>query len=290
MTTRLRRYEPGLPATMDTSHNYLLIVDLLGQGDLKTASTIAQSAANQAAQAGVTAYSRYVKIHNRPMFNKLLSDITEEASKNNNPLILFDGHGCSNRGLLISSTNVYVPWLELQAGLRRINERTRNRTGVIISSCYGMTVCDDIQITKPVPFQFCIAPKSEVTAGVVETKMQLFIITMLKTRSLDLAMRHLHPNYDYFHSYKHFYSHFIGYLRKHSRGSGRQKFVEELTTKLHEAQPSTGKNIKLARKAARTAIDNQKTHFTRLSDTFLHGRTGLSFEEIDEYARIWPNA
>jgi len=288
MKTRTRNYEPGLPFTMDTSHSHLLTIDLLGEGDLKTASTIAQSAANQAGLTGKKDYSTYVKIHNRPMLNSLLLDIERNCDENNNPIIVFDGHGCSNRGLLISSTNMYVPWMELQEELRKINIKTRNKTGIIISSCYGMAVCNGIKINEPVPFQFCIAPKNEIAAGVVETKMQSFMLVLLKTQSMDLAIKELQPDYDYFHSYGHFYSNFIGYLRKYSRGSGRQKFLEELTTKIYQAQPVSGGNIKAARKKARSGIDQQKTHFARLSDVFLHGCVGLPFEKIDEYARAWP--
>lgn len=290
MTNRLRRYEPGLPATIDASHHYLIVVDLLGQGDLKTAWIIAESAADQAVPRSATAYSRYVKIHNRPMLDALLADIAEQASESNIPLIAFDGHGCPNRGLLIAPTNVYVPWLELQAALRRINERTHNGTGVILSTCYGMAVCSGIQITQPAPFQFCIAPKSEVKAGIVETQMQLFIETMLKTHSMDLAIQHLQPHYDFFHSHIHLYSHFIGYLRKHTHGSGRKKFMEELTTKILHTQPGDKKDVKAARQAARAAIVDQRAHFTRLSSTFLHGRNSLTFEQINEYAKKWPVA
>ena len=288
MTSRPRHYEPGLPITTDASHRHIIIVDLLGPGDLKTASAIAQGAANEAARTGSMDYSRYVKIHNKPMFDALLENLAEQTSESNNPLIAFDAHGCPDRGLLIAPTNMYVPWLELQAALRRINEKTRNGTGVIISSCHGMTVCDGIQITQPAPFQFCIAPKDEIKACVVETQMQLFIETMLKTHSMDLAMQHLHPHYDFFHSHMYFYSHFIGYLRRHTLGSGRKKFSEELTTKILLTLPRDNRNIKAARRVARTSIKSSRAHFVRLSSIFLHGRNSLSFEQLDEYARKWP--
>jgi hypothetical protein len=287
MTSRIRYYEPGLSCTVDASHQYLLVVDLLGQGDLKTAWTTAKSAASDGAQTGATAYSRYVKIFNRPMLDKLLADVAIQSSESNNPLIVFDAHGSPDQGLLIAPTNTYIPWDKLQAALQRINERTRNRTGVIMSSCYGMRVCDGIKINQPTPFQFCIAPKAEIEAGVVEAQLPMFFRTIFETHSIDLAMRHLQPHYDFFHSHMYFYSQFLGYLRRHTQGLGRRKFIEEMTTKLLGRRPGS-EDVKAARSVARTAIADTKAHFVYISDTFLHGKGTLSFEDIDKYVKKWP--
>lgn len=221
------------------------------------------------------------------MFDKFLDHVAKQVNENNNPLILFDAHGCRERGLWIAPTNMYVPWSDVQAALGRINRRTRNGTGVIMSSCYGMAVCGGIRITEPTPFQFCIAPKEEVKAGIVETQMQRFIETMLATHSMDQAMRHLQPHYDVFLSHLHFYDQFLGYLRRHGYGSGRQKFTEELTTRILGARPGDRGNVKVARRIAQAAIKDNRAHFARLASVFLHGRNGLSFEQLDEYARKW---
>ncbi|MGJ7565264.1 hypothetical protein ACSFBM_15535 [Variovorax sp. GB1R11] len=281
------RYEVGLNLTLDASHSYLITIDLLGEGDLKTSLTTAQKAANQAAQTGAITYSRYVKVHNRPMLDALLASIAEQADEKNNPLISFEGHGNPEKGLLIGGAKTYVPWVELREALRRINASTRNGTGVIMSTCYGMAICDGIEITQPTPFQFCIAPRDIVEAGIVESQMKLFVETMLETLSIDVAIKQLQPHYDYFHSHEFFCSQFIGYLKKHAHGSGREKFVEELTTKILCAQSEDKKNIKTARRIARAEVRSNRMHFDRLSNIFLHGARGISFEQVEKYSRIY---
>ncbi|TWI48822.1 hypothetical protein IP92_02215 [Pseudoduganella flava] len=118
--------------------------------------------------------------------------------------------------------------------------------------------------------------------------MRLFVSTMFETQSMDRAVQHLQPDYDYWHSNEYFYSQFIGFLQKNTRGRGKQRFVEELTSKLLLAQAGDRNAVKMARQMAKNGTKDFEKHFVRLSNVFLHGRNHLSFKQIDEYAEKWP--
>lgn len=279
--------EPGLPITIETSHSHILTVDLLGQEDSNTAKRFSESAAQAGASAGSNTYSHYVKIHNLPMLENLLSSLARDASKLNNPLIFLDGHGCPIRGLSISSVGHYMSWQELQNKLKEINKKTKNTTGVVISTCYGMLVSSGITFDSISPFQYCIAPTQVIPTHVVDDKIPKFLNTMLESRSMTKALSHLRPNYETYLSHEYFYSHFISHLRKYSRGSGARKVIEEITTLLHEQQPPSRKDIGKARQIAKKTAKDQKRHYDRIAKIFLGENKILPFETISDYVERW---
>ena len=231
-------------------------------------------------------FATYRRAEDRESFLATLAHLRAQCLLGMRPIVHIEAHGDRERGLEIGVGKQIVTWSELADALAEMNAITRNNLGVVISACHGFYAIQDIDIQKPCPFYFLVAPTKEVSAGLIEDKMPAFYQTLLATHSFDHAEARLGPKFQTFLAEKFFCINFARQMRDHSIGKGAQRQVEDLVTRaVTEGAAPNREAIRSLRRRFRAYVRSPEAAYYQMSRVFLHGRRAASFIELRDFVR-----
>lgn len=217
----------------------------------------------------------YKKIRTEADIECYLLHIRSMARVGCKPVIHIECHGHKERGIKLE--NGYFKWSRLLEHLRKINSLADNNLVLFLSSCYGGSVINALDITKPCPFLLLASSDEEVQAGFIQDTVGRFYVQLVQSADFRSAAKVLAPKFCVKHAELVFIAAFASYMKDHANAKARQRRLDELVTRL--APDAT--NRALARKQMRLALGNHRAAFESLGRQFLHGRQHFSYEEFE---------
>lgn len=216
---------------------------------------------------------RHEEIADDASLRKLLLDLRRECRGGLRPIIHFDGHGDSRRGMQVGRSPDFFSWAELVKKLRKINMATENNLCVVMGVCSGFDLIRTISILKPVPFYALVAPRREVSTGYLDERVSLFYRSLLSDRTLDEARQLFLPELAYFHAEKMFLIVMARHIAEHCVGKGVRLRRERLLSEAVEnGIANNPRNRRLLRHSLKQRIRPSQALFDHFSNKFLLGR------------------
>ena len=263
----------------------VVIIDGLAPDDTQTATTLYDGLLHLRDSHGGQ-FATYRRVEDRESFLAILAGLRVLCQQGLRPIIHIEAHGDRDRGLEIGTGKELIAWSELADAFAEMNAITRNNLGVVISACHGFYAIQDIDIQKPCPFYFLIAPTEEVSTGLIVESMPAFYQTLLATHSFEHAEAKLGPNFQVFLAEKFFCITFARHMRDHGIGSGAQRRIEELVTKaVNEGKAPNRETIRSLRRRFREVVRSPEAIYYQMSREFLHGRRAGNFIALRDFVR-----
>ncbi|MCW0386279.1 hypothetical protein NB722_000818 [Xanthomonas sacchari] len=156
----------GLSFVVKLLNNAIIVIDALSPEEYQNGLAIFNELQDMNP---TTLQIRRVCVANRKKLEEVLSQLTLECSASGlRPIIHFEAHG-SHDGIDLrrSLTREFVSWADLTPLLRRVNQASDYNLGIFMAACEGYTALQEISIKNVAPYQFLIAPKTEVSAGLM---------------------------------------------------------------------------------------------------------------------------
>jgi hypothetical protein len=257
-------------------NNATIILDCLPENDLQTAKRLYDDLIHL--DTGIN----YRKIDSADKLRAQFLILKNECAKGMLPIIHIEAHGNSERGIFVGNKEENFSWNELVESLRDINILTKNNTGVILASCFGLYAISQIKISRPTPFAFLIGSQQKVEAGVFERCTIQFHEKLIKTGSVIQAMQVIPSEMQLFHA-EQFYLIAIGKHFRKYMGSRFQKNAEIMVTKARKLDIHN--SLADIRKLLKTSLKPSETHFLEWGNRFLHGKITVRYEEFINFLR-----
>ncbi|WP_313915048.1 hypothetical protein [Tahibacter sp.] len=261
--------------------NAVILVNMLPRGEAGASRRLADDLSVLSQQSPSFLF-RYEEIVDDAGLRKLLLDLRRECRRGLRPIIHFDGHGDSKRGMQIGRSSNFFSWAELAKKLRKINMASGNNLCVVMGVCSGLDLIRPISILKPVPFYTLIAPRREVSTGYLDERVSPFYRALLGSRTLDEALQLFLPELAYFHAEKMFLIVMARHIAEHCVGKGVRIRRERLLSEVIEnGIANNPRNRRLLRKSLKQQIRPSQVLIDHFSNKFLLGRQcNVSIEMI----------
>lgn len=226
---------------------------------------------------------RYVKVFGKQAFREALYELHRMAFRGYCPIVHIEAHGDEEHGIAVGNDE-FMSWREFGEILYGINIVCQNNVGVVLAACHGMYAIDILDIEKPCPYTFLIAPTGEIRSESIKTEMINFYRSLFKTLNLAKAVEEL-TEFDIFRSDKFFYMVFVRAYRAICIGKKGHDHVEKLLTRaVHEFSPN-GQQLSAFRKMFKKNNSRPVKTYERMGDIFLHGAELAKYDEVEQFAR-----
>lgn len=144
------------------------------------------------------------------------------------PVLHFECHGDSAKGLFLHASKEYVGWEELVQEIVAINQATRNNTAVVLAVCHGFEISKFVSITAPCPFNYLIAAPDEVQAGYHRDVIPAFYKSVVQSGDLQAGLALLAAPLKLVHCGEWFYRTLATFMVNSFNAAGRAEVVEQL--------------------------------------------------------------
>ncbi|MEV1938537.1 hypothetical protein ABZQ33_19230 [Pseudomonas aeruginosa] len=267
----------------DILHNNLIIIaDAIPDGEIG-AQPLNQSIQDCFSEQGITSYCFYERVRSLQQFRLLFEALLAYAELGALPVIHIEAHGTKGKGLRIG--NEIMGWQELYEYSLKINTRTRNNFGVILSCCYGNELSSLVSVDRPCPFRFVIGHKYEINAGPLRDQMLSFYKEIILSGRLDTAVGHLDEGFSHFSSSKYFLINIASFFSKNSSGKSHRLLIEDLLTRVLEGRNASPTSISAIRNRVKYLVKSPEWFITQYMRNFLHGEEPVSFSDLERFYR-----
>ena len=219
------------------------------------------------------------------------------------PILAFDGHG-TDRGLdfgiqkydeklserlnKVEFLDIY-PWAELLKKLQAINIACSNNLIVLFATCNSAKLFEEkMEITRPAPFYFCVAPRRNILAGELKTAYEKFCTDFHNKGSFDLAANGLDSDLFAVFFPEQIFCLVVTGLSKHLHGKEKRQWGEDSLTNFRWNHPDV---LHLPNSNFRSAFDQStrdrngmiqqfKNSFLMANHPSNSGRFAYTYEEI----------
>lgn len=264
-----------MPLTINAgfSYNHILVYDLLGQDEkIQTGRWLEDDLLHYAdgeENAGLTRYQ--IKSEEDLLIH--FSRLGQEISKTNlHPIVHFEAHGDSEKGLIIGETEEYLSWAKLNESLQKINVLLENNLVVVISSCFGAHLLTQISPVEPCPYFLLIGPDIEIQKSILASELPAFYKKLLTTNDIGLALEKLSGQFVKTFTVEFFFTLMHRYFLEECVGKAKQERIERLTTfGREEGLIKNRKQMQAFRKLARKYYGLNKEVLLKYSKIFFHG-------------------
>lgn len=167
--------------------NKIFLIDCLGSSDLQTGRKRHEELTDALAKRDVFCHSTEDDVENSIVvrfevkntidISNAFEEIKRCCESNIHPLIMIDGHGDKEKGILLPSNNFYG-WSELIANFRKITELSHGELTVVAAFCYSMQLKKHLPLLyetevgtttyRKMPFSFYYGYDDEILAGKVK--------------------------------------------------------------------------------------------------------------------------
>jgi len=257
---------------VSSTNNAIIAIESLRSDDLKTGNRLFEDIFVPI-QNKNKIVTEYHSIKNKSDMFKLLYEIKDQAERGIKPILHFDFHGDSEKGLEINPSKEYFSWEELTECLRKINSLTKNNLGVVLSACDSLHAITSIDITKASPYWFLIGSEYKVTAGFIEEKFPLFYLELFENFDLMKSFQYIEDKFKLYHSEKMFLVVIAKYFKKGCSGKSGKSRKERLITEAMNNVPYIGdarkQYLKYFRTSAKDFVKPSEEVFERYANTFL---------------------
>ncbi|QYF33924.1 hypothetical protein HZS91_00564 [Xanthomonas citri pv. citri] len=219
------------------------------------------------------------------VFAQLASECSASGVR---PIIHFEAHG-SHGGIELrrSSTMEFVPWTELVPLLRRVNQACDYNLGVFMAACDGYTALKGIAIRHAAPYQFLLAPKTVVSAGLMRKVAISFYRELNVSANITNAFEVAAADepFTLFLAEQFLAVTYAAVLKKQNIGKkAKQARTEQLTSMVpHLTQTPEG--LRRTRELAREFTKPDPERFRAIQDCFLPGGCGFDFKSLVAFVR-----
>lgn len=220
-----------LTYTAISHNNGLIIFDALAETELQTARRLHEDLTDYCQVIGRQGYCSYHKIKSKQMLIAAMRVVLTECKAGVLfPVLHFECHGDSEKGLYLQGSNEYVGWEELVRHISEINQATRNNTGVVLAACHGFEISRFVTFKAPCPFSYLIATPNEVQAGHLRDVIPGFYKCVVQSGDLETGLTFLDSRLKLFHCGEWFYQTLASFMVNNFNAVGRAEIVEEIVS------------------------------------------------------------
>lgn len=218
---------------------------------------------------------------------QLFDDLCIRAADGLRPIVHFDAHGSSDRGLAIAASGERVHWLEIIDLLRALNRATQNNLVCIFALCFGLHLYKEVSLGKPVPAYLFCAPENEVHVGFQQLQTNAFYNELINTSNVTSALENtLGQNMETIHCQGLFLQSLLRYVAKEGSSASRQARQENLVSAILNqngiTHPTT-EDLRSVRKQVKAFLKPSQKLIDLFASTFLVGRDpAFNFEDIEQ--------
>lgn len=266
-------------------NNNLIIFDGLGATDPKTGRRLHEDITDYANSIGRYGYCVHHVIKNKNMLAAHLKAIEVECKAGVLlPALHFECHGDSEKGLLISPSGEFVPWLELANLIAPLNAATKNSVAVVMATCHGYKLAGEVHPGMPCHFNFLVAPDRRIKTGALQDSLLPFYKEIISTGELRLALLHLDSGFQKFIAGEFFYREMAAfYANTYTAKTKREMTEKAVSNKLKREGNYSPQGIKAARDQAKRHIRNPEAVYQLLERRFFHGHNHVPYEEMESF-------
>lgn len=266
-------------------NNRLVIFDGLGANDPQTGRRLHEDITDHANSIEQYGYCTRHVIKNKIMLAAHLRAMEVECRAGVLlPALHFECHGDSEKGLLISSSGEFVPWLELASLIAPLNAATRNSVAVVMATCHGYNLTGAVHPGEPCQFNFLIAPDRRIKTGALQDSLLPFYREVISTGELRLALRHLDNSFQRFIAGEFFYREMAAfYVKRYTAKIKREMTEKAVSNKVARGGGDSPQDVKAARDHAKRHIRNPEAIYQFLEQIFFHGQNHIPYEEMRKF-------
>lgn len=160
----------------------VFILDLLGPGDMQTATWLRDSTLQPAAKTYPSLSIVYRKVSSSGDLHAALEELKQHTRKGHAPILHVEAHGDRDLGLQLPDGS-HVTWLAFKEALTDVNIACGLNLLVVMAACAGGYLLKTMLPTDRTPAWAILGPIDDVVAGDLRSAMSEFYWTLL--RSLD---------------------------------------------------------------------------------------------------------
>ena len=273
-----------LSFTLICKNNQLVILDCLSK-DEGAGRRLDEDINDFSRTVGRTGYCRRYVVGNRITLVAALKAIEQDCKTGTLfPALHFECHGDEERGLWLARSGEYISWFDLAKLIAPVNAATRNNTAVVLASCHGFKLKNEVSIKAPSPFHFLIAPDQEINAGAISDSVLPFYKVMIETGELNIALSHLDSKFRKFMAGEWFYTNITHFLTNSFNAKARAKMVEQAIDVAAAKQGFKNREqLRAYRAHAKKGLSNTSNLYKTVEKSFLHGQGKVPYEDIKRF-------
>lgn len=281
----------GITYTSICMNNGLIILDALAPDDLQTGRRLYSDITDHTNAIGRSGYCTRYEVTSVSVLHACLAAVLFECKSGVlRPILHFECHGHPEKGMQIGSSKEYLTWSELQRIVGAFNKVTRNHCAVVVAACYGYALSRGLDVSKPCPFNYLIAPSEEMLAGAFADTMSVFYRTVASSGDLITGLKAFPSEMQLVVAGEWFYSNLGSYLINHYTQRERQQIAEEVVSRHVAAQPGLNRaqrraQLKQVRKTAKQRVGDTRQMANHFATTFFHGSPPVGVDEFVEWVR-----
>lgn len=266
-------------------NNKLFIFDGLSEGESQTGRRLHEDVTDFANSIGRYQYcTRYV-IKNRTMLVAVLKAMENECKAGVLlPALHFECHGDEEKGLLLASSNEFIPWPELAALIAPLNAVTRNNIAVVLASCHGFTLWRSVNIKASCPFHFMIAPNQEISAGAIHDSLLPFYKEVISTGDLSSALPQLDSKFQRFIAGEWFYSIIASFFTHNYSLKDKEEIMSRMIdNEVAKAGYSNRQLIRKSRVKIKKFLKDPRVFYQAVEKLFFYGQMQVPYEDFKRF-------
>lgn len=275
----------GLIYTSRCRNNGLIIFDALAPDDLQTGRRLYSDVTDHTSLINRVGYCTRYEVQNLAQLRAYLTSVLNECRFGIlRPILHFECHGHPDKGMQIGAAGEFLAWEELQKLVGSINQVTRHHCAVVIAACYGHAISEGLQVNKPSPFNFLVAPKQEMQAGTFQDTMTNFYRTIASDGDLRGAFEAMPSEMHLLITGEWFYRNVGSYMVRTDSRKVRQKITEQVVS-LQMEKPSGNRAqrrnyLHLARQSAKKKVNDTEGFVQNCANIFFHGDPPVDMQDF----------
>lgn len=276
-------------------NNGLIIFDALAADELQTGRRLYSDVTDHTNAIGRSGYCTRYEVQSRAALHAALMAVLYECQSGIlKPILHFEGHGDPEKGLFIAASQEYILWADLKQLVELINRATLHNSGVVVAACFGFSLSRGLEVAKPSPFNFLIAPSIEMSAGTFRDAMYSFYKAVASNGDLRRGLADLPQDMQLLVSGEWFYSTIGSYLVHHHTQKDRQEMIEQVVTRQLTASPALNRaerraRLKQVRQSAKARINDAKGFVQHFAKTFFHGHPPVEMQDFQVWVSTGKN-
>lgn len=277
----------GLSFIAKLSNNTIVVIDALSADEYQNGLAVFNEL--QDLKTMDTPQILRVCVATKRDLERVFAQLASECSASGvRPIIHFEAHG-SHGGIELrrSSAMEFVPWTELVPLLRRVNQACDYNLGVFMATCDGYTALKGIAIRHAAPYQFLLAPKTVVSAGLMRKVAISFYRELSASGNITKAFEISNENklFALFLAEQFLAVIYARVLKAQSIGRKAQQARTEQLISMVPQLTQTPEGLRRTRKLAREFAKPDPKRFRAIQERFLPGGCGFDFESLVAFVR-----
>lgn len=259
------------------SYNAIIIINAIPSGEYNTAKKLYEDLNDLYNTRQEESQCFLESANSIEEIREILESLSTNEAKILQPILHIEAHGMEGKGLLIGKD--ILSWDELYNYCVRINIQSKNNFGLILAGCcYSNALTKEIDLKKPCPFSYVIAPEKEVDVGAVRDQCKKFYVDLIKSGNLSKSFEAFDSRFLPFYSSRFIIDALFVHFYTNNSSKEKAKMREEVLSSILEDYP----NAHTHKKFIRSLVKKTKLEDIAMDsiNIFLHGKSPVTTKQI----------